>query len=153
MRFVPQGIEKENVEPFQLMEGRLRDFAVISEIRCVAKAETVDLHLAMNQPYGCELRPKKLHGPVNRPQLELRQAAIFVIGGKDVAEHLAQKGGGIGASIEGQLLRLMTETERAQIVDAQNMIGVRVRVENGIYASDPLANSLAIKIGRGIDEH
>ena len=34
MRFVPKGIQKQNVEVFQLPQGRIRNLAVIGQIRC-----------------------------------------------------------------------------------------------------------------------
>jgi hypothetical protein len=33
MRFVPQRIQKQDVQPFQLMQRRLRNFAVVGEVR------------------------------------------------------------------------------------------------------------------------
>src|SRR5271166_2329886 len=123
------------------MERRLGNLAVIGEIGGGSEAEAVNLSLAMNQPHRLEVRPEKLHGTVDRAQLELRQAAILVIGVEDVAEHLAQKSGCIGTRVERQLPGLVRVAERAQIVDAQDVVSVRVRVKNCIQARDLLADS------------
>jgi hypothetical protein len=90
---------------------------------------------------------------IDRTQLQLRQSAVFVIGIEDVAEHFAQESGRVGARVERQPSRLVAVAERAQIVDAENMVGVRVGVKHRIHARDALANRLRIEIGRGIDEH
>src|SRR5271156_6617969 len=140
MRFMPQRVQKKNIQSLQLMERRLRYLAVIGEIRRASEAEAVDLRFSMNQSHRLEARPKKVHRTVNRPQLQLRQAAILVIGVKNVAEHAAQKSRSIGTSIKRQPPWLVTVTQRAQIVDAKNVVGVGVRVEHRIQPRDALAD-------------
>src|SRR6202041_314107 len=76
MRLVPQGVQKKNVQTFQLMKRRLRDFAVICEIGRASKAEAIDLRVAMNQPHWFEARPEKFHRSINRLSLQLWQTAI-----------------------------------------------------------------------------
>ena len=42
--------------------------------------------------------------------------------------------------------------EDAQIVHAEEVVGVAVRVEHGMNQPDALANQLAAQLGRGVDE-
>src|SRR5580658_9396234 len=128
MRFVPQSVQKENVQAFQLTKRSFRNFAVVSKISRVAEAKAVNLRLSVNQSHRLEARPKKLHGTVNRPQLELRQAAIFVISVKDVAE-------------------------RTEVIDTKNMVGVRMSIENCIHLRDSLPDGLCVEIRRGVNKH
>src|ERR1700683_2192448 len=153
MRLVPQRVQKKNVETLQLVERCLWNFAVVGEIRRGPKAIAVNFRVAMNQAHRFEGRPEKLPRAVDRTQFQLWQAAVLVTGVKDVTEHFAQKGGRIRTRIERQLPRLVTVAERAQIVDAQNMVGVRVGVENRIHVVDSFTDGLRVEIGRGIDEH
>src|ERR1700735_4210261 len=93
MRLVPQGVQKKNVQTFQLMKRRLGNLAVIGEIGRSSKAEAIDLRLAMYQPHRFEVRPEKFHCSINRLQLQLWQTAIFVVSVKDVTEHFPQECG------------------------------------------------------------
>src|ERR1700688_1010621 len=152
MRLVAQRVQKKNVQAFELVERRLRNFAVIRKISGRSKAVAVNLRFTVNQAHRLEARAKKFHWSVYWTQLQLGQAAILVIGLKDVAEHLAQEGCRVRARVKRQPLRLVSETERAQIVDAQNVVRMSMCVEDGIHLGDALANGLRVKIGCGIDE-
>jgi hypothetical protein len=46
----------------------------------------------------------------------------------------------------------MAEAQRAQIVEAEDMVGMRVRVEDGIHMPDFLAQGLLAKVRSGIDQ-
>src|ERR1700683_4511309 len=116
MRLMPQCIQEENVQSLQLMERRLGNLAMISEISGVAETEAVNLRLAVNQAHWLEACPKSFHGTIYRPKLELGQASVHIIGVKDVGEHTTQKSRRIPTRIKRQLCGLVTVTERSQIV-------------------------------------
>src|SRR5271155_2371504 len=153
MRLVSQRIQKENIQSFELTQRRLGNFAVVGQVCSASEAEAINLRVAVYDPHRFEVRSEKIYRTVNRAQLELRQAAIFVIRVEDVAEHLAQECRRIGARVERQFSWLVNEAERTQIIDAKNVVGVSVGVENRIHALDLLANGLRVKIGRGVDKH
>ena len=88
----------------------------------------------MNHRHRLETCAKQFNRAVDRFQFDLGQSAKFVVGVEDVAEHVAQKLGCRRVGVERQLARLVLETERAQIVDAENVVGVGVGVEDGIDA-------------------
>ncbi len=88
MRFVPQRIQKQNVQAFQLMQRRFWNFAVIGQIRRRAEAVSVNLGVAMNQQStGSKRTPNTSTGPSIGSQFQLRQPAEFVVAVKNVAEH------------------------------------------------------------------
>src|SRR5882762_8884652 len=108
MRLMPQRIQKQNVQPFQLVERRVRNFAMVGEVGGGPETKAVDFRLAVDQPHRFEARAENLDGPVDRTQLQLRQAAEFVIGVEDITEHLAEKSGCIRTRVKRQLSRLVT---------------------------------------------
>ena len=99
MRFVPQRIEKQDVQPFQLIERCLRNLAVIGQVSRRPEAVPINLRLPVNQRYWLEARAEYLHRSVDRLEFQLRQAPELVIPVKDVAEHPAQKRGRIRTRI------------------------------------------------------
>src|SRR5260370_20167606 len=135
------------------MKRCLWDFAVIGQIGGRAEAETINLRFSVDEPDGFKACSKQFNGPINRTQFEPGEPAKFVIGVKNIAEHLAQKGGGIGTSVKRKLVRFMLVAQGPQVVDAQNVVGVSVSVEHGVYPLDSLANSLRVEIGSGVDQN
>src|SRR5205807_125396 len=70
-----------------------------------------------------------------------------------IAEHPAQKSGGIGTRVKREPVWSMLVAQRPQIVDAQNVVGVGVSVEYGVYPLDSLAKSLRVGVGCGVDQN
>ena len=44
------------------------------------------------------------------------------------------------------------EAERAEVVHAEDVVGVAVGVEDGVEAADVFADSLGVEVGAGVDE-
>src|SRR5271156_1125758 len=86
MRLMSQRIQKENIQSFELTQRRLGNFAVVGQVCSASEAEAINLRVAVYDPHRFEARSEKIYRTVNRAQLELRQAAIFVIRVEDVAE-------------------------------------------------------------------
>src|SRR5271170_1341285 len=47
----------------------------------------------------------------------------------------------------------MAKAEWAQVVEAENMVGVAVRVENGVHMPDLFAQRLVAEVGSGVDQN
>src|SRR5215831_556166 len=107
---------------------------------------SVNLRFTVNQNHGFEAYSKDIDGPINWMELELRQTAELVIRVEDVSKHFPQKSSGVRPGIQRQFVGLVVKTERPQIVDAQNVIRMRMRVENRIQMHDPFADCLNVKI-------
>src|SRR5260370_1565931 len=116
MRLMPQRIKKQNIQPFQLIQRRLGNLAVIGQIRRRSKAVAINLSLSVDQDDRLKAYSQHVHRPVDRLQFKLRQAAEFVVSIEDVAEHAPQKRSGIGAPVEWQLGGLVARTQRAPIL-------------------------------------
>src|SRR5580692_2708473 len=102
MRLVPERVQKEHVQSFQLTKRRLGNFTVIGEIGRLAKSKSVDLRLSMNQSHWLEACAKDFYRPIDRPKFKSRQPAKFVIAVEDVAEHSAQESGRVRTRVERQ---------------------------------------------------
>ena len=46
----------------------------------------------------------------------------------------------------------MVEAEGAEVVEAHDVVGVAVGVEDGVDAADVLADGLGVEVGAGVDE-
>ena len=53
--------------------------------------------------------------------------------------------------VDGQIV-LAAEAERAQVVEAQDVVGVAVGVEDGVDAPDFFAQGLRVEVRAGVDE-
>ena len=76
--------------------------------------------------------PKQLDWPLDRMQLNLRQSAEPVGGFKNVSKHVAQKFTVSRRGIKRQLARLVPVSQGPQIVDAEDVVGVRMCVKHRI---------------------
>src|SRR5581483_1845470 len=84
-------------------------------------------------------------------ELDLGQPAVLVIVVKNVAEDAAQRSQRFRMGVERNVAG--AEAERAQVVEAQDVIGVAVGVEHGVERADAFADGLLAEVGRGVDEH
>ena len=57
-----------------------------------------------------------------------------------------------GRAAEDRQVAVEVLGEDPQVVQAEQMVGVFVRVEHGVDQSDPFAEQLAAQLGRGVDE-
>ena len=53
--------------------------------------------------------------------------------------------------VEGQV-PWVVEAEGAEVVHAEDVVGVAVGVEDGVDAADVLADGLGVEVGAGVDE-
>ena len=84
-----------------------------------------------------------------------RDAGFVGIGagfGKRVVKNGPQDLGGGGVGVEGNFLR-SREAERSQIVEAKNMVGVGVGVEDGVDAGDVFAQRLLAEVWPRVDKY
>src|SRR5437899_6994065 len=120
MRLVTQGIQEEHVQAVQLVHGRLRNVAVIGEVRGRAKAITVDGLAAVKDGYGKKLQAEKIEGrPIDEPGIHLRDVGVLLDAVKDVLEAAPDGGHGIFGG-EDRNLSFLPEVEGAQVVQAHN---------------------------------
>ncbi len=153
VRVMAQRVQEENVEPGELLLAFGRDLAVIREIRAIAKLESVHGALAV-------IHANRLNGDtgyVDRCILEQMRAQPGSAGlTRRVIEHVMERlldnGESRGRGVDGDV-RLLHKIERADIVQAKDVVGMRVREENRVNPIDAVTQRLIAEIGRGIDEN
>src|SRR5260370_12023625 len=85
-------------------------------------------------------------------KVNVRKSSKFIFVLKDEAKHFGQEFARLRRGIKRQLARDVLIRERAQIVDSEDVVGVRVSVEYGIELRDFLAQRLFAKVWRGVDQ-
>src|SRR5262249_23435553 len=111
----------------------------------------MNFSLAMNDPDRFKTGAKKLHGSVKALHLYPRDPAEFVVRLKDVTEDALHGLRGLFLRIERNLA-FSFEADRADIVETQDMVGMGVRVENGVKPRNLFSQGLLTEIRSRIDQ-
>lgn len=147
-------------EPFRTSRRLLRlgrDRAAVGHI-----SEAFPSILRKDVAGGVEATVRKLHRH-NVEVADLERAGDFMRDGANVVSALraavegklkdpAQVGHHAGRGVDRNIAPVEL-AESTQIVEAHDVIGVRMRVEDGVDLVDPLAQALGAKIRRGIDHN
>lgn len=151
MRSVTKRVEDEMVEIAQKSFGGFRYGAEIREVGDGADAEAVHGERAVLGGNGNDACAEKFKGAIQWMKLNLRKRAFRGLRLKNVREGAAENREGFfrGINRDGGFLLLI---ERTNVVEAKNVVGVGVSVENGVEAIDILTQGLMAEIGRGVDD-
>ena len=156
VRREPQGVEDQGVEPFEHRPALVGDAGHVGAVREVAEPEAQDAESAVLQAdrqHALAQHGERLAG---RDPLEPQpgQAAD-----RDVVRGLVE---GVGERLADHLLglRLAIERDRAAdrpgeqpgVVQAEEVVGVVMGVEDRVDLADPLAQELEPHLGRGVDQ-
>src|ERR1700676_5502830 len=152
VRLVAQRVQKQDVEISQLLQRFGRTLAVIGQIGGRSETETKNRSIAVDHRQRLEARSEQFDGAVDGMKVNLRQSSKLVFGLKDVAKHFAQEFARLRRGIKRQLAWDVLISQRAQVVDSEDVVGVRVSVEHGIELRDFFAQHLFAKVLRGIDQ-
>ena len=125
---------------------------MVCEIGAIAKAETVRHAAAMSHEDGLHFHA----GHLNRSRIENigSQAGTAGFGGrfvKHVLEYPADGDKSVGGSVDGDIV-FLHEVERPYVVQAKDMIGVRMGIEDSVKPIDIETQGLIAKVGRRVDE-
>src|ERR1700690_411918 len=150
---VPQRIQKQDVEILQFRQRSLGDTAVIRQIRSAAKAEAINLSIAVDHRDWLKACPEQLDRSLKRFEFDLSQSTELVVCVENVAERAADEISRFRPRIQRELVGFVPKAERAQIIQAQDVIGVTVSVEDGVQFANVLADGLLTEVRRSIDEH
>src|SRR4051812_27489736 len=127
VRLMPQRVQEKDVQSTKLRFARSRDVAEVSKVRRVAETKAMDLVIAMHHADRLDARAEKFERLSDIQQLDLRFARILVGFVEDVSEGIAQRPRGVRVGVKRQPSR-MAKAERPQIIEAEDMVGVSVRV-------------------------
>jgi len=149
--FVAEGVEKEDVETFELCERRFRDVVVVGEVGGVAEAEAVDFLAAVHDGDGMDAEAEDEEGSfVDEMDVELRDVGAAVFDFEGVGEDAVDDGEGFGGGVDGD--GALAVVEGADVVHAEDVVGVAVGVEDGVEAGDARGEHLGAEVGRGVDD-
>jgi len=150
-----ESVEDENVEVGEQREALGGDVVEIGEVGCGAEAVAGDglaavgdgdtLEAGAEQGYFCAWRGRE---PV---QGDAGAGGVAIVLTEGVVEDALDGGCGGVVGVEGEGFRVM-EAEGAEVVHAEDVVGVAVGVEDGVESVDASADSLGVEVGAGIDD-
>src|SRR5262249_47512493 len=152
MRMMAQRVKKQDVKVLQLRERFLRNAAEIGKVRSRAKAIRLDERVTVKHGQRRESCAEQVQRTAYGMDLDLRQSAVFVIAVEDVAEDAAQHALGSLAGIQRNLAAAgdARKAERPDVVEAEDVVGMAVRVEYRVNPANALADCLLAKIRSGV---
>ncbi len=152
MRIVAQRVEKEDIETLKQIHTGRRNAAVICEIGAIAEAEAMRNAVAVIDFDGLDGDAgdfersciEDVRGEAGATGLRWRVVEYILEGAANGDER-------VGGSVDRDIISLH-EVEGADVVEAEDVVGVRVRVKNCVEPFDVEAQGLVAEIGSGIDE-
>jgi hypothetical protein len=106
----------------------------------------------MNHRHRLKAGAKQLHRTVDRLEFHLSNAAEFVVGIENVSEHASQELSRLGPRVKRDLGRAM-KAEWPEVINSEDVVGMRVRVKHRIDVLDLRPYRLLAKVGCGIDQY
>src|SRR5207302_8494661 len=131
---------------------RCRNGTEVCEICGASKSERGDLSITVQHLQRLEPGAEKFEGSIQPVQGYLRTRGVGRFGIEDVGKHPFDDLRSLLIGVERKF-PLALEGERTKVVEAEDMIGMAVSVENGVDAPDILSQGLRAEIWRRIDEH
>ena len=107
----------------------------------------------MHQGDGDDAESEEIEGLLgDGVEIDARGGRLRGLGIEGVAENAADDVEGLDGSVGGDR-HFLVIVEGAHVVEAQDVVGVGVRVEDGVDAGDVGAQGLGAEVGRGVDQH
>ncbi len=153
MRFITQRVQEQHIQAAEQGQGFFRDVAVVSQVGRFAETETVAGPASVKHGHGLEAQSGDLDrravegvGPDARPR------GLGLASMKDVGENAPDDSQRFLGGIDRDRLGLQ-KVERAQIVEAQDVVGVAVSKQHRVDAREARAQGLLAEIGPRVDDH
>src|SRR5437899_2919832 len=139
VRLLSQSIENKDVEILKEGQALLRNVAHVSEIGSAAEAVAGDLLLSVGYRDAAEACSKQLDSSarsgIDAMNLDARAGGVAIFLAKGVLEDAFDTVCGFLIGVDRQVV-MPTKTERTQIVEAHDVIGVAMGVEHSIDAAN-----------------
>src|SRR5947209_12580079 len=144
-------VEGQDVDVLEEAHGRVGDAVGVGDVGEAADAKSEDRPVAVADRKRNDVDAFVREHAVNLVQVELRFAAADLRVRPDVAEGTAHglRRRRAGEGMDGLAL---AEIEGADVIEAHQVIGMRVGEEDEVEARDRIAQQLGAKVGRGVDE-
>src|ERR1051326_3825495 len=152
VRFVAERVEEKNVEVLQQSLRRRGNLAEVCQVGGAADTESADLRIAVHHGDWHKLCSEQLQRSLELVQFDLGQSTEFVIAGKDVLEHATYYYCRRRLCIERNL-SMGSEGQRAQIAEAEDVVGMGVGIPHSLQMLDAFSDRLLPEIRTGIDQH
>ncbi len=88
---------------------------------------------------------------VDAVELNAGAGGVAVVGAEGVVEDALDGVCGLVVGVDGKAVRDL-EAEGAKVVEAEDVVGVAVGVEDGVDVADVLADGLGVEVRAGVDE-
>ena len=155
VRVAPEGVEDEDVEVLKERDALVGDVAHVGEVGGAAEAVAGDLLAAVGDGDALEAGSEEIEARagcgVDAVKLHAGAGGIAVLGAEGVFED-AFEGVGCGVvGVDGEIA-FDVKAEGAEVVEAHDVVGVAVGVEDGVDAADVFADGLGVEVGAGVDE-
>ncbi len=126
MGFGTESVEDEDIEIAEQGQARFGNAAHIGEIGGRSETEARNLKLAMLNGDALEAGAGDFYalGIFKRTQLDAGAGGIGGSGGEGVIEDTAEDGRGGLVGIEGQVVGFVPEAEGAEVVEAEDVVGM-----------------------------
>lgn len=155
MRVAAEGIEDEYVEILEERDALGWDVAHVGEIGSVAEAVAGDLLAAVGDRDSAKTCTEEIDACsgcwVDAVNLDLGAGGVAIFFAEGVLEDALEAACGGVVGVDGHVA-FDAEAEGAQVVEAEDVIGVTVGVEYGVDVTDVFADGLRVEVGAGVDE-
>lgn len=156
MRLPAESIQNQDIQILEQGNALGWNIAHVREVSGRPKAVSGDCLRAML--YGDALKAGSEEiGPGSRRRLVQRMDGdassrrVAIVLPEGVIEDSPQGVRCLYIGIDWKIL-LQLEAEGTQIIEAEDMVGMSMRIEDGIDVADTFANRLCVKVGSGVDK-
>src|SRR3984885_9016343 len=152
VRSLPQRVENHPVKLLKQSEAALRDIVHIRQLRTMAKTETVHFNLAVRE--RDTVKDGALYLNRCSHTMHLHPGPRWVPGSRieGVVKNAFNHTGCVVIGVQRKFV-LVLKAERPQIVQAENVVCMRMRIEHRIDVINALAQRLHAKVGPGVDHY
>ena len=149
---IPEGVQHEFIETFEQRHGRVRNSAEVGEIGGAPKAEAENFHIAVEQRHRDKRDAEKFNGALHGDQGDAWHGAERRLVIEDVGKHAPDDAKCFFIAVDGQR-RALANIERANVVEAENVVGMTVRQQNGVEAVESNTERLLAEVRSGINHN
>ena len=156
VRLAAEGIDDPGVEPGEVGPGRRRGCRSVRQVGEVVDAEAERVDAPVPDPEWLErdraARALDDEGAVDRGEVEDRRIEAACRLDEDVGEAREQQLRGLGVGPDRQAGAAVLD-HGPQVVDAVQVVGMRVGVDDAVEEADAGREELRAQVGRGVDQH
>ena len=155
MRRLAQGIDDNDVEILEQWKTRLWNDIHVSQVGCAAEAKAGDFKLAMQQRNSLEGGSVDRQGfmAFHSVHTDAGTSRVFRLCRKSVVKDFLDDAGAGIVGIKRDVAVRMMKAEWPKVVESEDMVGVRMRVENCVDVAELFAQRLFAKIRAGVDKN